>query len=108
MEAEEDELLEGEENGEGEETTPLSDEYYILRIIDHDILDNVDRILYHRHIHYQTRKLVINAFERALYNVMRLQFLPETLNGLYDPRENLKLAGDVQLEKMEKDELQFV
>lgn len=97
--------MENEEiEDEQEEDIGLSDEYTILQIID-DLFQNIDNILYRRHIDRVTHETVLNAFEDALFDVMNLFYIGETFDFLCTPK-TFQLGNDLELAEIPKDSLQ--
>lgn len=81
-----------------------SDTFEVIKIIEM-LPDNVEKVLYHRFIHYHTRKAVLQSFSSALDKVMRLHFLGESLELLCRPAD-FKFENDLALPEISKDELQ--
>lgn len=90
---------------EQEGESKLSDEYFILHIIE-SILEHLDKVLYRKHIIQMTQTTVLDALENALYDFVNLYHIGETFASL-SSSETFHLENDTELKVFSKDSLQL-
>lgn len=88
-----------------ERSLSTAEEFSPLSLVN-SILEKVDRVLYKKYIHRETKRMVVDSFEAALLDALNLCSLGLTLHLNCTPKD-LNLENDMQLSPIPKDSLQI-